>query len=222
MPSTKKSELILKMEAYYALRAPVYDRVYQIKERQDDLLYLKKRLSELLDKKGILEIACGTGYWTQFIAPFASLYVATDASEETLELARLRPGTGKVEFRAEDAYQLSPDLAKFDAAFAGLWFSHVPREKWQDFISSLHQHLYSGALVVLLDNSDRQSAQYPITRTDSAGNSWQERELDDGSKYEVIKNFPKEKELDDLIEQKGIKVLYEALDHFWLYVYKIL
>ena len=51
--------------AYYRLRAAEYDNVYAKPERQDDIAALGERLSELLAGCRILELAAGTGFWTQ-------------------------------------------------------------------------------------------------------------------------------------------------------------
>ena len=69
---------------YYASRAPVYDRVYQIPERQNNLRYLEGWIPTLFKGRRVLEIACGTGYWTQFIAPAAEALTAVDIAKETL------------------------------------------------------------------------------------------------------------------------------------------
>ena len=60
--------------------------------------------------------------------------VATDAVAEPLEFARLRPHTGNVRFTQADAYSLGEVLGRFDGAFAGLWFSHVPIESRTAFL----------------------------------------------------------------------------------------
>lgn len=210
----------VSMKNYYAQRAPVYDRVYHIAERQEDLRILEKRVPAFFSGRNVLEIACGTGYWTELIAPMAKQYTATDFNAETIEFARRRSGVEKVKFLVEDAYHLSEGLNGFDGAFAGLWFSHVPRERWQDFILELHRHLAADAIVVLLDNSERQCRDIPVAHTDAQGNTWQKRKLDDGSEHQVVKNFPTEDELDGLIKEIGVKVEYKIFDHFWLFTYQ--
>ena len=60
------------MRAYYAERAPVYDRVYGYPERQADLLTLRRRVAPLLAGKRVLEVAAGTGYWTEVISQSAA------------------------------------------------------------------------------------------------------------------------------------------------------
>ena len=59
------------MQAYYAARAPEYDSVYRKPERQADLRAIEQWVPSRFVAARVLEIACGTGYWTQFIAPVA-------------------------------------------------------------------------------------------------------------------------------------------------------
>ena len=58
--SLKSAEML----AYYAARAPYYDAVYSKPERREDIAYLTTYLPERLRGRTVLEIACGTGYWT--------------------------------------------------------------------------------------------------------------------------------------------------------------
>ena len=51
------------------------------------------------------------------------------------------------------------------------------------------------APVSLLDNSVVQCAEFPITETDSDGNTLQLRTLRDGAVHRVLKNFPSQAEL---------------------------
>ncbi len=56
---------------YYAARAAEYERIYDKSERQADLARLRHLIPSYFVGRSVLEIACGTGYWTQFIAPAA-------------------------------------------------------------------------------------------------------------------------------------------------------
>jgi len=57
-----------QLETYYSNRASEYERVYDKPERQHELEWLRQRVPEILRGRRVLEVACGTGYWTQFIA----------------------------------------------------------------------------------------------------------------------------------------------------------
>ena len=115
------------LQSYYAARAAEYDAVYRKPERQPDLRQIERWLPSLLRDRRILEIACGTGYWTRFLEPVASSIVAIDSAEETLHIARQRVAPDKVSFAIGDAYAPAPPGRSFDAAFPGFWLSHVPR-----------------------------------------------------------------------------------------------
>ena len=60
------------MQDYYAARAPEYDRIYLKPERQADLGAIRQWLPTVFKGRSLLEIACGTGYWTQYLAPEAA------------------------------------------------------------------------------------------------------------------------------------------------------
>ena len=129
----------------------------------------------------VLEIACGTGYWTQFIAPVALHVTALDAAPETLDIARGRvPGTN-VEFLVGDAYDLPQQRELRLRRVRGFWFSHVPRARQREFLVGLNAALRPGARVVLLDNRYVEGSSTPVTEHDADGNGYQARRLADGS-----------------------------------------
>jgi demethylmenaquinone methyltransferase/2-methoxy-6-polyprenyl-1,4-benzoquinol methylase len=208
------------MRAYYASRAPIYDEVYLRPERQDDLRWLRRCITHWFAGRTVLEAACGTGWWTQHIASVAARVTATDAVAEPLAFARLRPGVGNVTFLQADAYALPSSLGAFDAAFAGLWISHVPVHRRLEFIACLHANLAPGARVVLVDNTEAQCERLPIVERDAAGNTYQQRALPDGRAYRVLKNFPAERELRALLGERGTGAEYWRGAHFWAFSYE--
>lgn len=210
-----------EMHAYYAARAPYYDAVYLKPERRDDIAFLTTHLPQRFAGRSVLEIACGTGYWTQHIAPIARRMIATDGTAEPLEFARLRPGMSNVIFQQADAYALPRNLGVIDAAFAGLWFSHVPVERRTSFMHGLHVLLRAGARVVFIDNNEVQRRDFPIAETDEHGNTYQHRVLRDGSVHRVLKNFPSESELRSLLASFASNISYRNLQNFWLLEYEV-
>lgn len=210
-----------EMHAYYAARAPYYDAVYLKPERAADIAFLAQHLPDRLRGRDVLEVACGTGYWTQHIASTAAKLVATDGTAEPLEFARLRPGTENVDFQQADAYALLAELGMFNAAFAGLWFSHVPCKARIQFLKSLHARLLPGARVLFIDNGLVQQKDFPIAETDAEGNTYQLRQLRDGSIHRVLKNFPTEDEMQLLLTPYAKRFAYQQLDNFWLCEYEL-
>jgi hypothetical protein len=62
----------------------------------------------------------------------------------------------------------------------------------------------------------------PISRTDEHGDTYQSRRLDDGSRHEVLKNFPAEPELRAAVEGLAADVRVEFLRYYWILSYVIL
>ena len=119
-----------------------------------------------------------------------------------------------------DAFELPHELGTFNAAFAGLWLSHIPKDRLRAFFTSLHQRLKPGSSVLLLDNNKTQLYELPITEQDALGNTYQTRVLQAGSTYRVLKNFPTQSELIEKIEGIGRKPQYRMLDNFWTFLYQ--
>lgn len=209
------------MRSYYAARAPEYDRVYQKPERQADLRRLQRWLPGVLANSRLLEVACGTGFWTQFIAPVTSEVVALDASSEALAIAKHRVAKGKVKFLVGDAYHLPQDQGTFSAAFAGFWFSHVPKSRQREFLAGLDRVLDPGATVLLLDNLYVAGSSHPISGQDAEGNTYQTRKLDDGSMHRVLKNFPSKAELRALLAGLGERARFTEFEYYWALQYVV-
>lgn len=210
-----------ELQAYYAARAAEYDRIYLKPERQADLRAIERWLPPKFGGARVIEIACGTGYWTQFIAPVAAQLLALDAAAETLAIAKTRVPAGKVDFALGDAHALPPHIGPFDAAFAGFWFSHVPKARRSEFLLGLAACLEPGARVVLLDNRYVEGSSTPLSAQDAEGNSYQTRRLDDGSTHEVLKNFPSEAELQELVAGLGERAAFTAWEYYWAFEYAL-
>jgi len=207
------------MQDYYAARAGEYDRIYQKPERQADLRKIESWLQTTLAGNSVLEIACGTGYWTQFFAPRCSRVVALDSAPETLGIARTRNLPDKVRFVVGDAYRIPIESDKFDAGFAGFWWSHIPLARIREFLQGFHAALRPGAKVVFLDNRFVGGSSTPISERDSEGNTYQARRLADGSIHRVLKNFPTRKELLEVIFPLADNVQYHEWEYYWAVEY---
>jgi ubiquinone/menaquinone biosynthesis C-methylase UbiE len=212
------------LESYYAKRAHEYDAIYEKPERKAELAWLGERIPELFSGRSVLEVACGTGHWTQYLARTARNVYAFDVNEPVLEIARTKPlPAGKVKFAIGDAFTLDGVPAGFDGAFAGFWWSHVEKRKLKSFLANLHTKLKAGSQVAILDNNYVGWSSTPISRADADGNTYQTRHLANGETYEVLKNFPAAKELKSLLEQCGevAQAHLESLQFYWLLVYTL-
>ena len=206
------------LKAYYAARAHEYERIYEKPERQPDLRRLQRMIPAELDGRTVLEIACGTGWWTPHIASRAHRVVATDATPETLAIALAKElPRERVSFELADAFDLPAHLRDFDGAFAGFWWSHLETAQCRRFLRSLHRCLRPGAKVVFVDNLYVEDSSTPIEQVDDEGNTYQRRVLSDGTEHMVLKNFPTELELAAQVDGFASRWRYTALDYYWVF-----
>ena len=208
------------MRVYYAQRAAYYERVYFKPERQVDLRAMEAWLPTVFAGRQVLEIACGTGWWTLHGARDALHWLATDLNPETFALARAKPMPAAVRFATVDAYTMAElGNAQFDAAFTACWWSHVPLARLPGWLATLHARLLPGARVVMLDNAYVQTSSTPISRRDEAGNTYQNRPLDDGSVHEVLKNFPTREEAVAMLGPRAHDAKWIEYEHYWVLSY---
>ncbi len=213
-------------QAYYAARAAEYEQVYAKPERQAELRALEAWLPGVFAGRCVLELACGTGWWTVHGARDAAFWLATDLNRETTDIARAKPQPAAVRFATADALTLAPlGPQRFDAAFAGFWWSHVPRQGLAGWLEAWCTRLEPGARVLLLDNRYVSGSSTPIAETDAGGDTWQHRRLADGSTHRVRKNFPRPGELEAWVAPRAASWCWHdaalGLTHFWAFEFVI-
>jgi SAM-dependent methyltransferase len=209
------------MVGYYAQRAREYESIYAKPERQQDLQRLRTISTETLRDHTVLEISCGTGFWTDAFAQSARSVLACDINREVLEIARHKDwNSAPIEFMEADCYALPAFNREFSAAFAGFWWSHIPRRRLLQFLRSLHTKLAPGAKVMFIDNRYIAGSSTPIARTDEHGDSFQIRHLADGSAHQVLKNFPSPEELLQTVAPIAVRAEVTLTDYFWVLRYE--
>ena len=206
---------------YYACRAAEYEGIYQKAERQPDLNCLAEILADAFPGLDVLEVACGTGYWTQCLARSAKRIVASDINTEVLEIAcRKAYGSCLVSFRQADAFSLDGVSSDCTAGFHGFWWSHIPLQRLGEFLRGFHAHLPVGAPIVMIDNAYVEGSSTPIARRDEYGNTYQMRQLKDGSRHEVLKNFPLPADIQRDLGGQADEIEVTQLKYYWMTKYK--
>jgi ubiquinone/menaquinone biosynthesis C-methylase UbiE len=168
------------VKAYYDRRAPEYDEWYRGLGRfdgldrpnwDDEVRELEVVVSSL-EPARTLDVACGTGFLTRHLRGDV---VGLDQSAAMLEVARARvPQAGFVQ---GDAFELPFDDAAFDRVFTGHFYGHLEPEDRERFLAEARR--VAGRLVV----ADA------ALRPDRRDEEWQERVLNDGSRWQVYKRY---------------------------------
>lgn len=204
---------------YYARRAPEMEEAFGWACRSADIAHLQEELPRMVEGLDVLEIACGTGYWTQFMARRARSVTATDINDEMLALARSKEyPAGRVRHVRQNAWRLSrlAGQGAFNAAVALFWWSHVPHARARAFLRELKRTLPPGSQVILVDNLPADCRRTPPVGVDPDGNSYQRRLLHSGEAFDIIKNYPSRQDLLGVIDGLGVDARYTAFDCLWL------
>lgn len=163
----------------------------------------------------VLELAGGTGWWTQRLAETADRLTVVDSSPEALALNRERVKRPDVRYDVADIFEWRPDTA-YDVVFFSFWLSHVPRSRFGDFWSLVRSCLTPSGRAFLIDNRDDpvpgSLAKDPYVV--EYGTDLHLRTLSDGSRYRVIKVMYEPGHLESLITAQGWTVGIQATRWF--------
>ena len=207
---------------YYAKRAGEYDRIFQRPERQSAIDELGEFLRDLFKDRDIIELACGTGYWTKRISTTATSILATDINEEMLEVARERKYYSDVDFKSLDIFS-NDSLGvedKFNGGFGGFIWSHVPRARLREMLVNLHNRLEKGSPVCFIDNHPIEGFSEPVERVGE--DDFQKRVLDNGEEYTIIKNYPEDDELRTVVSEFTRTARVWRNDFYWVLAYEVI
>ncbi len=205
--------------SYYKDRANEYEKIYAKPERQADLKNAASILQEIFTAKHVLEIACGTGYWTEKIAQTASSILATDINNSVIEIAKLKDFSNKnVSFEIADIYNFA-DNKKYESLFGGFIWSHILLQDLDKFLATITSLVAPGSTVVFMDNNFVAGSNHPLVETDKEGNTYQLRKLDNGTAHLVLKNFPTEEFLRSKVSALSDELTFFNSTYYWIMCY---
>lgn len=209
--------------AYYRDRAREYDKVYLNPAEQGDLLKATNIFQGLFAQKTVLEIACGTGYWTERISQTATSVHATDINEELIDIAKGKTGNNNVTFSIADMYNMAPGK-KYSGLFGGFIWSHILLQDLDDFLKNLNAVLVPGSVLAFIDSKQVNNSPHDakrITHTDEQGNTYQTRSLENGSKHQVLKNYPSREFIVGKLSGISDNIEYLDLEYYWIVTSRI-
>ena len=187
------------MKAYYEARAREYDDWWlgrgRFAERDrpgwEEELEELRRTIEALPAARTLDVACGTGFLTRHLA---GEVVALDQSATMLEVAAGQAPEAEVVLG--DALSLPFEDRSFDRIFTGHFYGHLEERERRRFLAEARR--VARELVV----TDASLGHSPVA------DEYQERILNDGSRWQVYKRFFTGESL--AAELGGGRVLHEG------------
>ena len=206
--------------SYYDDRAAEYEKIYSKPERQGDLEQVTRFLQEACHQKSVLEVACGTGYWTLRIAQSAASVHAIDINRRMIDLARQKPGlAGKASFDLGDIYSYTSSR-RYACLFGGFIWSHVPHQELDGFLEKMSRLVAPGGRMIFVDNTYVEGSNLPLVETDEQGNTYQSRTLENGRTYTVLKNFPAADFILHKLSAVADDIRFIQLTYYWILSYK--
>ena len=222
---------------YYRQRAGEYDDWFYRRGRYDHGSESNQRwwdevrtIDEALRSVGalgdVLELAAGTGIWTEKLAAQSDSIVAVDSSEEVLRLNRdrlgarsgLRQAAGRAvtpEYEIADLFEWTP-TRRFDTVFFSFWLSHVPDAHFDSFWDTVRDSLKPGGRVFFVDSrpADESGARDHV-KPDMSGRV--RRKLADGAEFEIVKIFYQPDQLAKRLSNSGWVAKVGCTPRFFIY-----
>ncbi|MBW4079684.1 MAG: class I SAM-dependent methyltransferase [Acidobacteria bacterium] len=227
-PDVDNANVLLEQINYYRARATEYDDWFLRLGRYDrgedatrrwfqQVEEVRQALATLpLDEKNILELASGTGIWTEELCNRVAHLTAVDASSEmiALNLQRLGDWAEKVTFIEADLFEWHP-TQEFDAVVFCFWISHIPVDRIDEFLANVVTMLTRGGTVFFLDARKEHTGTAADHVLPPRDEELMTRRLDDGREFTIIKNFWTAAVLEDKCKRVGLNVeIHETADYF--------
>ncbi len=184
---------------YYRARAGEYDEWFYRVGRYDHGAALNQQcfdeaqqvmhvLHDLPPVGTALELACGTGIWTEQLLKVADHITALDASPEVLEINRKKLGSARVSYQQADLFQWQPE-GQYDLVFFSFWLSHVPPEQLDSFLAKVAQATRPGGRLFIVDSRRAQASSAHDHAPYVEESVEHVRKLNDGRAFTIYKVF---------------------------------
>ena len=181
-----------------------------------DVTAVANALDAFAPKGDVLELACGTGLWTERLLPHATALTALDAVAEVLALNQERVKDNQVRYIQHDIFSWRPDR-QYDVVYFSFWLSHVPPERFASFWDLVRRCLAPEGRAFFVD-----SLYEPTTTANNhtllgKGSAIQDRKLNDGRQFRIVKVYYEPEDLALQLAALGWYASIARTDTYFLY-----
>jgi 2-polyprenyl-3-methyl-5-hydroxy-6-metoxy-1,4-benzoquinol methylase len=227
MDKTVPESTLEEMRAYYRARAAEYDEWCYRRGRFDrgpennarwfsEFGEAQKALHNLQVEGDVLELAPGTGIWTEQILPSATTITAVDASEEMIAINRAKIASERVHYIQADLFNWQPERI-YDAVCFCFWISHVPVERLDAFLHMVAKALRPGGKVFFVDSRRELSSTAIDHELPEKQEQLMIRKLNDGRAFQIVKNFYDAAFLEGRFVAAGLDVTVKVTPTYFVY-----
>ncbi|HEX6820199.1 MAG TPA: class I SAM-dependent methyltransferase [Ktedonobacterales bacterium] len=229
--SSPSDTVLQEQIAYYRARANEYDEWFLRQGRYDRGAELNAQwFAEVADVRAaldrfhpagdVLELACGTGLWTQHLARSARSVTAVDSSPEMLALNQARLASAgsvdNVRYLRANLFAWTPDR-RYDAIFFSFWLSHVPPERFAAFWALVREALAPEGRVFFVDSLYTEASTASDHVLEGQEASTLSRRLNDGREYRIVKVFHSPEALGERLRDLGWTAAIHSTPEYFYY-----
>ena len=228
-------DIIQQQIAYYRERAGEYDEWFLRQGRYDhgealnrawfqEVAQVERALERFAPAGEVLELACGTGLWTQRLLRYTDRITAVDASAEVIELSQRRlriandGSLARVRYLQANLFDWQP-VAAYDVVFFSFWLSHVPSSRFEPFWELVKKSLKPGGRVFFIDSKYEPTSTARDHHLPDRQEETSLRRLNDGREYRIVKHFYEPDQLENRLSQVGWRVRVEETPAYFIYGY---
>ncbi len=220
--------LVLAEQAeYYRQRAGEYEDWWFRRGRYDhgreanerwfaEAREVRAALTPQIPAGEVLELACGTGLWTELLAEHAGSVTAMDASPEVISIARDKVPAENVEWVEQDLFEWEP-RGVHDMCLFAFWLSHVPAERMTEFLARVARSLAPGGVMYVIDSARSESASARDHELQPREEQIMTRRLADGREYQIVKHWFDAASLQAMLEQAGWRAEIGSTAEYFVY-----
>ena len=183
--------------AYYDARASEYEEAYTLgtgtSSIRDSAVFTteSRTLASVVAQRlsgRVIDIACGTGFWLPAYAAACADVTLVDQSGKMLDECRKKVErlglAGRSTLRQADVLEERFVPGSYDSALVGFLISHLTEAQEAQLFAALKSMLAAGGRFLILE-----SAWSPERATVNAKTEQQERRLNDGTRFEILKRY---------------------------------
>ena len=227
MSETVPTDTLEEMMAYYRARAAEYDEWFYRRGRYDRSPETNARWFAEVDEVfaaldafaisgDVLELAPGTGIWTERLLRTATSITAVDASPEMVALNRARVASDRVSYVLADLFTWRPERT-YDAVFFGFWLSHVPAERLDVFLGMVAAALRPQGKLFFVDGRREPTSTAVDHQLPEVGSQVMTRRLNDGREFQIVKIFYEPAALAARCAAAGLQVEVRETPTYFMY-----
>ncbi len=224
-----KDNILQQQIEYYRARANEYDEWFYRIGRYDrgeennqrwfnEIAVLQRAVQQNGNINNVLELASGTGIWTQELLKISNKITALDASEEVIAINRSKLNSPIIEYRQLDLFTWQPDT-EYDLVFFAFWLSHIPPILVDSFLAKVYQSVCIGGQVFIIDSrfEPTSTANNHILENDEY--IYITRKLNNNQEYQIVKVFYQPDELQEKLNKAGFQADVKVTDKYFIYAY---